>query len=177
MSRSQLQEIFQLGSNRNASRVMKQLEPYVSAMRRADDSIYFLNKTGRERVGSEKIITKSTPYHHILLRNDIYCHYKPLMWKNEYEIKIKDFHIISDAVFMLKDKHFLLEVDNEQKMSVNKEKLDNYFRFMESGIWQKSNKGTFPTILFYVLSDYRKARLEECNPGIPLKVLTKKDLE
>lgn len=177
LSRSQLQEIHQLGGNRNASRVMKQLEPYVSVIRRADDSIYFLNKAGRERVGSENVITKSTPYHHTLLRNDVYCYYKPRMWKNEYEIKVRDFHIRSDAVFMIKDKHFLLEVDNEQKMSVNKEKLNEYFRFMNADIWQKSNKGTFPTILFYVLSDYRKAKLLEYNPGIPLTVLTKKDLK
>ena len=174
--RSQLQKIHNLGSNRNASRVLKQLEPYLHVFQ-GKEAIYYLNKAGRDRVDSEKVIIKSNSYMHTLMRNDVYCHYRPRAWQNEYEIKVDGHHIISDAVFMMNGKHYLLEVDNQQKMSANKDKLERYFRFMESGIWQKRNKGEFPFILFYTLSDYRKAQLQEYNPGIPLTVLTKKDLE
>ena len=176
LSRSQLQRIHSLGGSRNASRVMKQLEPYVNTFM-DKEAVYYLNKAGRERVGSDKVISKANPYVHTLLRNDVYCHYRPRAWQNEYEIKVDSHHIISDAVFMINGKHYLLEVDNQQKMIENKNKLECYYRFMKSEIWQKGNKGEFPFILFYTLSDYRKSQLQEYNPGIPLTVLTRKDLE
>lgn len=174
--RSQIQKIHNLGTNRNASRVLKQMEPYLNTFQDRE-AVYYLNKAGRDRVGSEKVIAKSSVYMHTLLRNDVYCHYRPKDWRNEWEIKVDGHHIVSDAIFMMNGKHYLLEVDNQQKMIENKDKLERYFRFMESGIWQKRNKGEFPFILFYTLSDYRKAQLQEYNPGIPLTVLTKKDLE
>lgn len=173
--RSQLQEIHNLGSNRNASRVLKQMDQWLNCFQEKE-AVYYLNKAGRERVGSTKVISKTSIYAHTLMRNDIYCHYRPKVWQNEYEIKVQDVHIISDAVFRIKEKFYLLEVDNQQKMAANKEKLEAYLKFKNTGIWQKNNQGLFPTILFYTQSDYRKAQLKEYNPGLPLSIITKKDL-
>lgn len=175
--RSHLQKIHDLGGNRNASRVLKQMEPWVNTFQ-DKEAVYYLNKAGRERVGSTKVISKSSVYIHTLMRSDVYAHYQPKAWQNEYPIEapLCNIKIVSDAVFLLNGEYCLLEVDNQQKMMANKDKLSQYKRFMDTGIWQKSNKGTFPTILFYTLSDYRKAQLLEYNPGVPLQVITKKDL-
>lgn len=153
------------------------MEPWVNTFQ-DKEAVYYLNKAGRERVGSEKVITKSSIYNHTLMRSDVYAYYRPEAWKNEYPIELPlcGISIVSDAVFMMDGKHYLLEVDNQQKMTANKEKLKQYKRFMDTETWQKSNKGEFPTILFYTLSDYRKAQLQEYNPGVPLQIITKKDL-
>lgn len=151
------------------------MEPWLNSFQ-DKEAVYYLNKAGRERVGSDKVISKSSVYVHTLMRNDVYCHYRPKSWQNEFKIDVKGINIISDAVFIYNGKYFLLEVDNQQKMSANKDKLERYFRFMKTNIWQNNYKGEFPTILFYTLSDYRKAQLQEYNPGVPLTVITKKDL-
>ena len=153
------------------------MEPWLNTFQDRE-CVYYLNKAGRERVGSEKVISKNSVYMHTLMRSDVFAHYLPKAWQSEYEITVPlcGIHIISDAVFTLNGKYFLLEVDNQQKMTANKDKLKQYKRFMDTETWQKSNKGEFPTILFYTLSDYRKAQLLEYNPGVPLQVITKEDL-
>ncbi|PEI87275.1 hypothetical protein CN679_22635 [Bacillus pseudomycoides] len=59
LSRKQIQVLHDLGGDRNASRVMKDLEEYVSSFRDSE-KVYYLNKEGRERIGSNR-------GHHIIL--------------------------------------------------------------------------------------------------------------
>lgn len=175
-SRSQLQQIHSLGTNRNASRVLKQLTPYLNSFRDIEQ-IYYLNKAGRDKVGALKTIAKTSSYKHTLMRNDIYVKYScPKAWQNEYVLKADGLHFIADSVFMQEGQMYFLEVDNQQKMMENKKKLENYKRFKDTGLWQNKNGGTFPTLVFYTVSQTRKAQLQELNPGLNLLVYTVEDL-
>lgn len=174
-TRSQLQKIHNLGSNRNANRILANLSRYVNHFRDVEN-IYYLNKVGRDLVGSKKAVTKSLQFQHTIMRGDMYIHFKqPKRWTNEYEIKAEP-KIVCDAVFETGGYQYFLEVDRMQKMSTNIEKLKSYFRFKLTNKWQLSNSGNFPILLFYTATDSRKAQLQEMNPGLQLQVLTKKDL-
>jgi hypothetical protein len=174
-TRSQLQTIHALGSNRNASRVLKNLERYVNVFRDIEN-IYYLNKEGRDLVGCQKVITKNLQYQHTLMRNDIYIHFKqPKNWANEYEIKAEK-SIICDAVFEAGGFQYFLEVDRMQKMNTNIEKLNNYFSFKLTNLWQRNNGGSFPIVLFYTATDSRKEQLLKNNPGLNLQIYTKTDI-
>ncbi|PEJ62788.1 hypothetical protein CN680_30005, partial [Bacillus pseudomycoides] len=48
LTRKQIQVLHNLGGDRNASRVMKELSEYVSRFRDSEN-VYYLNKEGRER--------------------------------------------------------------------------------------------------------------------------------
>jgi hypothetical protein len=177
-TRSQLQAIHQLGSNRNATRILKNLEKYTSHFR-VIENIYYLNKEGRELIGSTKVVTKTLQYEHTIMRNDIYVHFQcPKNWMNEYVIPAKEFRIVADSVFQAEKEVYFLEVDNMQKMKQNYEKIDKYKRFKEMGLWQQQNAGHFPTLLFYTTKDNRQNQLREYCKQKELKALvyTKEDL-
>lgn len=141
------------------------------------EAVYYLNKVGRNTVGAEKIVTKNAQCQHTLMRNDIYIHFHcPEWWCSEYQIQTPDVSLIADAVFFSQNRYYFLEVDNQQKMTANKDKLFRYNTFKCSGLWQKNNNGSFPILLFYTLSEYRKSQLRELNPGLDLAIMTKKDL-
>lgn len=175
-TRSQLQAIHRLGSNRNASRVLKNMEQYLNHFQDRE-MVYYLNKKGRELVGSTKIINKTLQFHHTLMRNDIYIHYNcPKQWRNEYTIVYPPHKIIADAVFRADGKDYFLEVDHLQKMGANKEKINLYKGFKESQLWQNRNNGMFPTLLYYTSSESRRNPLLELGNGLDFVVFTKKDL-
>jgi hypothetical protein len=76
----------------------------------------------------------------------------------------------------VKGVQYFLEVDKTQKMKTNIEKLKQYHRLQELGVWQKRNMGKFPIVVFYTDKDNRKHQLQEMNPGIQLQTISKKDL-
>jgi Replication-relaxation len=156
---------------------MKNLEVYTNHF--SDfEYVYYLNKKGRELIGSEKIVTKTLQYQHTLMKNDIYVHFEmPKNWMNEYTIPTKEFKIVADAIFQA-DKVYFLEVDNMQKMKENYNKIDKYKKFKEMGLWQQENHGHFPTLLFYTTKDSRQHQLREYCKTKELThlVLTKEDL-
>jgi Replication-relaxation len=143
------------------------------------ENIYYLNKEGRELIGSNKVVTKTLQYEHTLMRNDIYIHFEmPTNWKNEYIIPTKDFRIVPDAVFQAKNEVYFLEVDHMQKMKQNYDKIEKYKKFKEMGLWQQQNNGHFPTLLFYTTKDRRQYQLKEHCQKKELKhlIYTKEDL-
>jgi hypothetical protein len=153
------------------------LTKYISHFR-GSEYIYYLNKEGRELIGSDKVVQKTINYEHTIMRNDIYIHFGcPKLWQNEYKIPNPEFTIIPDAIFSVKGQQYFLEVDREQKMKKNIEKLLQYKRFKDMELWQKRNMGRFPVLVFYTSKDSRKHQLTEANPGIELLTLTKEDLE
>jgi hypothetical protein len=156
---------------------MKNLETYTNHFRDIEN-VYYLNKKGRDLVGCEKVVTKTLQFQHTLMKNDIYIHFnKPKLWTNEYTIPTPEFRIVTDAVFSVGGTQYFLEVDRVQKMSTNLEKLKQYARFEEMGLWQKRNGGRFPIVIFYTDKESRKFQLMEAQPeGLQLLVLSKKDL-
>lgn len=171
--------MFELGSKRNANRVLHGIREYVSTKRLGED-VYYLNKKGAEMVGGEATIRRNSPLEHIVMRNDIYIFYHyPRDWKPEAKTRWKEvgkeYSIVSDARFTYHGQMYFLEVDNTQKMIENKRKIERYaflFRFI-----QRQQIGE-PVLLFYTLSDVRKKQLEAwCKEyGIPCEVLRKQDV-
>lgn len=153
---------------------MKNLAAYTNHFR-DEENVYYLNKKGRELVGSSKAVQKSPNYLHTIMRNDVYIHFNcPKLWKNEFPIPNQG--LVPDAVYSVNGQQYFLEVDRLQKMNKNIEKLKRYASFRESGLWQKHNGGQFPIVVFYTTTDTRKWQLTESNPGLSLLCLTKKDL-
>ncbi len=113
LTRKQLQILHQLYGDRNASRVMGSLDGFVTSFKDTK-KVYYLNKEGRERIGSKKILKLSNQFRHYIMRNDIYIVYEcPKTWKQEVKMNVKDIVlIIADALFTDNDRYHIVEVDH-----------------------------------------------------------------
>lgn len=177
LSRSQLQHMFELGSKRNANRVLQSIREYTNTKRIYED-VYYLNKKGAELVGGETTIRSNSPLEHILMRNDIYIFYHyPKDWKAEAKTRWKEvgkeYSVVSDARFTYHGQMYFLEVDIQQKMAENKRKIEKYaylFRFMQ-------RRQDEPILLWYTISNMKKKQLEKwCKEyGLQSEVLCKQD--
>ncbi|WP_255301534.1 replication-relaxation family protein [Bacillus sp. AFS040349] len=162
-----------LGSARNASKVMKNLEQYVSSFRDGEN-IYYLNKEGRERVNSNKILKKTIQARHYIMRNSIYIGYgNPSTWKNEVKMgfkEIKNATVVCDALFQ-KDKVFhIVEVDHTQKMTKNRTKVEKYRKLIEYGLFERP-----PKFIWITTTELRRKQLLELCEGLEVHVFTVKD--
>lgn len=168
-----LQKIHDLKSYRNACYAVKKLEGYIHEIFVEKEKVIYLNKAGREMIGSTKEVKKTPLIEHSLLRNDVYLYFNcPVGWKTEHaieiekvvpetlEMKIKGLKpvvkkkIISDATFIRNGYFHLIEIDNTRNMSDNKKKIALYTEVMPF------IKQHIPVLLFFTTSDVRKKRLE-----------------
>lgn len=173
-SRSQLQHLFRLGTTRNAQRVLQNMGTYLNHFRHYDN-VYYLNKKGREKIGSENVRQKPQQVDHVLLRNDVFIHYLPRSWKIEKPVMInQEPFIIPDVTFETKDGKFFLEVDNTQKMIENKKKVKTY---MELQTIYHRNKKQMPLLLWITSTDHRREKLKEYCKQLNTQILTKEDLK
>ncbi|MGG4042366.1 replication-relaxation family protein [Bacillus smithii] len=166
LTRSQLQALHNLGSARNASRVMKSLEPYVTKFLDGE-AVYYLTKEGRERTGAKKVRKRTIQARHFIMRNDLYialgC---PKNWRNEVKLVVKDVvSIVADALFVKDGRYYIIEVDNQQKMSVNKAKITKYRKMVELGVFK-----TEPRFVWITTTEYKRKRLLELCKGLDAKV-------
>ncbi|GIN60552.1 hypothetical protein J27TS8_05450 [Robertmurraya siralis] len=171
VSVKQLHEILRLGSYRHTCRVVSQLEEYLNVVR-SQQKIVYLNKEGRQLIGSEREIKKSVLFDHMLLNNEAYIYYGcPSDWKREYTIEItqepefsfgiqikgmsitKKKTIISDAVFSRDGYIHLVEIDNTRSMQDNRKKIQKY-----KEMWTeiKSQFGQQPKLCIFTMSEKRK---------------------
>lgn len=144
---SHLQIIHDLKSYRNACRVVKQLENYTSVSFHNKSKVIYLNKAGRELIGSINEIKKTSLTDHMLYCNDAYIILNcPSDWRREesfeieqqalssLEIKINGLSrkaittkkVIADATFERNGYLHLIEIDNTRKMIDNKKKIETY---------------------------------------------------
>lgn len=174
MTRKQIQIINNLKGARNANRVLKDMERYLSSF--YDGSkIYYLNKEGRNLVNCNAIRKKSTTVQHYLMRNDLYVHYnQPTTWKNEVRLisgEGKDkITVVADARFIHNGRYHIIEIDNLQKMNKNRIKIDKYRRLIE----RNSFKG-MPVLIWFTTSPYRQETLLELCDGLDVKVYLSTD--
>ncbi|AMW99293.1 replication-relaxation family protein [Rummeliibacillus stabekisii] len=173
LTRDQLRYYFGLKSVRNANRVLNDLSEYLSVIRDGYQSIYYLNKTGREYVGCDKIRKKTSNVQHTVMRNELYLFYQyPDDWQNE--IKVSDGHntVVVDAMFtQIHTTHFV-EIDNTQPMSENRIKVDNYKALHANGALEQQ-LGHFPTLVWLTTTELRRMQLKEICEGLPVvKVFT-----
>jgi hypothetical protein len=178
LSRSQLQKLHQLGGERNARRVMASLSEYLHSFRGDNgESIYYLNKAGRERVGAEKVRAKLADANHYLMRSDAYLFFKASDWKNEMKFTIPGtVQVIPDAYFLLNMRRYFLEIDNLQSLSKNKEKLEKYRKLKASNLLQERLR-YFPTLIWVTLTETRKKHLENWSEGLESKIYLWKEIK
>ncbi|MEK4883697.1 replication-relaxation family protein [Bacillus sp. FSL W8-0223] len=178
MTVRQLQRIHDLGSYRNACRIVSQLEPYLHVTR-GREKIFYLNKDGRELIGSDKEVKKSMQIEHKLLLNEAYIYFGcPSDWITEYRIEHEE--EITDIIvrigsgksvmkkIVIADAYFagnVIEIDNTRHMKDNLKKIANYKEIFKL---KKIN----PRLHFFTTTNHRKQKLEKWLSGMDHQVLT-----
>ena len=159
-TRKQLQIICNLAGDRNASRILRRMELDKSIQSlRMEYKVYSLTYRGKERIGSSTDV-RTGHVEHTLMRNDLYIRLgMPRDWKTEMEIMYNDQQerMVCDAVFSKNSEWQFVEVDNQQTMKNNYNKLKNY-SIMRKDIFRQFNH--HPTVIWYTVSETRKQKLE-----------------
>ena len=160
-TRKQLQVVNNLGGDRNAHRILHEMEKDKSISSiRTEQKVYFLSNRGKERIGSTQGELNKSQILHTLMRNDLYillC--QPSDWKKEKPIKLNgEVFLIPDASCMIKGEHHFIEIDNQQTMKTNIEKIKKY-KELSKVIFDNYNHT--PTLIWYTLSEIRKQKLKE----------------
>lgn len=162
-----------LGSTRNASRVMQGLSDYVSSFRDGEN-IYYLNSEGRQRVNATRAMKKTTTARHYIMRNSIYIAYGcPSTWKNEMKLGIKEVKgatLVCDATFIENKKRYIIEVDHTQKMIRNKAKIEKYRKLIELDYFEKT-----PMFIWITTTQYRKDQLIQLCEGLEVQIFLVND--
>jgi hypothetical protein len=173
LSRGQIQLMHDLGGDRNARRVLANLSDFVANFRgESGESIFCLNRAGRERVGAEVVRQKTNQVNHFLMRNDFYIRFLPEDWKNEMKMSVKDVvTVIPDAYFRYEMRRHFLEVDHLQHMHKNREKIEKYRKLKETGAFQEKLK-YFPRLVWVTMAESRKKQLLEWSVGLEAIVYT-----
>lgn len=170
VSVKQLHEILKFSSYRKTCRIVQNLEPYLH-VERSRQKIVYLNKEGRQFVGSDREVKKSPLFEHRLLINEVFIHYNcPVTWRTEHTIEIEEKgenmgfikveglkpvtkkKIVCDAYFERNGYTYLIEVDNTRKMVDNRKKIQKYLE-MWSGIREQYQN---PKLCFFTRSEKRK---------------------
>jgi len=158
-TRKQLQIVNELGGDRNAHRILHGMEKSktISSIR-TEQKIYFLSNKGKELIGSNQGELNKKEITHVLMRNDLYIKLgMPTDWKKEYPMKWGDNRLIPDASFKKSGEFHFVEIDNQQTMATNIEKIKKY-KDLSYVIFQQYNHR--PTVIWYAASDLRKKKLE-----------------
>jgi len=175
LTRDQLNQYFKLGTKSNTNKVLNRLSNYLVSIRDGYQSIYYLNKDGREYADCEKVRKKGGHVQHFILRNQFWLFYKcPRDWKNEVKISNGKASVVSDAVFTRNGFYHFLEVDNLQSMKENRAKITRYKNLLESLVKQY---GYHPTIVWVTTTEHRRKQLEKSCEGLKVKVYTIIDIK
>lgn len=179
-----LRQLHQLGSLRNALKVLNQMKEYLNIRKHNGRNVYYLNNLGREIIGVETEIKWSLTVDHHLLRNDMLLYFKcPIDWKAEQKVTFKyknglsykESTIIPDATFTFHSIFHFLEVDRTQSMSENKKKINQY-KLLSPAIEEQFRHK--PILVFYTTTESRKGLLEKLCSEVRLEniIISKEDL-
>jgi hypothetical protein len=182
-TREQIQSIHGLGSDRNALRILRELNDYMHVKTHDGRNVYYLSALGRDVVGTEEEMKWNSQVDHHLMRNDLYIYLgMPRDWEIERRIEfkyqasltLKDMYVVPDARFIKDGIHHFVEVDRTQSMVENKKKLTLYQHLVPA---IKQQYGHTPVLIIYTLTNLRKEKLQAlCKEyGISCKVYTKED--
>lgn len=171
LSRSQIQKLHRLKSDRNAQRVLKNMSDYLNNFKDGEN-IYYLNEEGRERVGATKAMKKTTQARHYIMRNTLFIGYGcPSTWKNEIKLEVKGkVSVIADAIFKNNNQFHIIEVDHTQKMVKNKGKIERYKKLIELNVFEKK-----PKFIWITTTELRRKQLQAACEGLDVRVYTVKD--
>lgn len=176
----QLHYILKYDNYRKTCRVVQKLEPYLN-VERSRQKIVYLNKEGRQMIGSNREVKKSALFEHMLLANEVFIHYNcPLTWKREYVIETSDLNfikvkglnlqpknkIVCDAFFERNGYCHFIEIDNTRKMVDNKKKIEKYLE-----MWPEIRKRySNPKLCIFTKSAQRKKTFRELLRNVPNEV-------
>jgi hypothetical protein len=157
-----------LGGARNAQRIMKELDDYVSSFRDGEN-VFYLNKQGRQLTGCRKVSTKTNQAKHYIMRNDVYIAFEcPKDWRTEMKLGVPgEVSIVCDALFKKDERFHIVEVDHTQKMSVNKAKIQKYKRMVELGVFDKP-----PVFIWMTTTNFRREILSQLCEGLETIIFT-----
>lgn len=171
-TREQLQVINNLSGDRNARRILFDMEKdkLINSVR-YEQKIYYASNKGNERIGRSQTKLKKSWIIHTLMRNDLYIRLgMPKNWKKEATTSVGgEVLLISDARFKQGNDYFFVEVDNTQKMHANREKIKRYSELFKL-VYREY--GSHSTLIWYTLSGIRKERLRDAceKSGIKYKI-------
>ena len=189
VSVKQLHEILNLGSYRNTCRVVNQLGEYLHQAR-ARQKVIYLNKAGREMIGSTREVKAGPLLEHTLLVNQAYIYLGcPLDWRREYAIEVEkaggyDYgikisgmtavvkkRIVADAMFSRNGYVHFVEIDNTRAMRDNQKKIERYQEII------RMKKMTNAKLYFFTTTVHRKEKLQKWLSGMNAQVLTFAEIE
>lgn len=177
LTRSQIQAIHKLKSDRNAQRVLKQMEEYLNVIK-AGENIYYLNAAGRALVNCDKVRKSTGNIQHYIMRNQIYIAYGcPESWRNEMRIRSEgttkkdNVTCVADALFKQGDVFTIVEVDNTQTMKKNQTKIEKYRTLKKRGSFGM----LAPKFVWITTSEHRRNELEKLSHGLSTEVFTLAD--
>lgn len=179
LTTSQIQALHDLKSERNAQRVLKNMSDYLNVVKQGQ-YIYYLNAEGREIVDCKKNRKATGNFMHFVMRNTLYIAFgMPETWKNEIKISSKGVNKkdtvvnVADALFKYENTYQIVEVDNIQKMTVNRKKISKYRQLIDRGAF-----GNVPPVIIWITTTElrRKQLTEACGKyGITSQVYTTSD--
>jgi hypothetical protein len=161
-TRKQLQAMHNLQGKRNSQRILKAMtDSNLLLWTKVDqENVYYLSKLGAEQVGVEPV-KKSNQIEHVLLRNEAWMFLNYPQWFLEAPIELKIQgqmrRLIPDAQYM-EDTLYCVEIDNQQRLIKNKEKLEMYSvlnRMYEKDMNKKI------VVQFFTTCQSRKSKIEE----------------
>lgn len=111
------------------------------------------------------------------MRNNFYIYTGfPREWKNEVKLSDGQNTVICDAWFNSNGKYHILEVDLQQNMKENRNKIDKYRGLFENGAME-AHFGYFPLIIWLTTTELRKKKLVQLCNGLPYMVYTVNDIK
>jgi len=168
LTRSQLQLIHGLKSDRNARRILAQMSDQIN-VKKEGQCVYYLNAKGREIVGCQKVRKGTGNVDHYLMRNTLYIAFgMPDTWKNEIKITSKGLTKkdtvtnIADALFKYQNTFHIVEVDNTQTMAKNKVKMEKYRLLIE----RKAFGDVPPVFIWITTTELKRKYLQELCKGL-----------
>ena len=173
-----LQKIHELKSYRNACRVIKQLEEYTFVAYHRKHKVLYLNKVGRDLIGSNSEVKKPSILDHMLYCNEAYIDLNcPIDWNREVQFELlqprtmsdldikimgsslkvasSSKKIVADAAFNRNGYTHLVEIDNTRKMIDNQKKMEAYRELFNI------TKDKTLMLLIYTTTNDRKQKFEK----------------
>lgn len=149
-TRAQLQRILNLGGDRNARRILLDMERmgFIKSTRQGMKIYYTGTRLKKKEIG------------HTLMRNDLYIELDmPDDWRKEVPIKKnEEVFIIPDATYEKRGERYFVEIDCVQSMSENYDKIKRY-RKVSDLLFRETGKR--PTIIWKTVTESRKFKLEK----------------
>ncbi|MBS4171959.1 replication-relaxation family protein [Bacillus sp. FJAT-49736] len=172
LTRAQIQAIHNLKGDRNANRILADMQEYLCSFRHEVQKVYYLSKSGRERVKCDVVRAKTGNIQHFLLRNQLWIYLRtPRDWKNEIKVQVKDISLVADAMFYVtKEIMAFVEVDVSQPMKTNRIKMEKYRKIKEM-------TGNEFHVVWVTELESRRIKLKELMKDFPGRVYTLNEIK